>query len=184
MAKTKKVTVEKSEDDIPFGKDLSGNSPDESDEEDDGMQSEAPEGFVRRNANDSAGWVAKVKGNVVYGALLGRFTRSDGGMVADDGSGTTVRHFYQVKLLQPCKLSVKEEDRDANDESTFTRTAKKGDVVNLDENKGVEGLADAVKEGGFQFCWVKYLGKIPQAKNRGRKFWNIDCRTQKRNAPL
>lgn len=177
----KKKTSEKSTGGIEgTGPGMDEPMPDDS-EEDDDFQSTPPEGFTRRNANDSAGWVAKVKGNIVYGMLLGRFTRSDGGMVADDGSGATVRHFYQVKLLQTCKLSIKEEDRT---EDGQTRDAKKGDVVNLDENKGIEGLQEAIKEGGYTVVWVLYKGKISQQKNRGRKFWDIDCRTQKRNAPF
>src|SRR5882672_7820033 len=154
MAKGKKATQQKSapesfEEGIP--------DPDETKEgaadgvnEDDDFVAAPPEGMIRRNANDAAGWVAKEKGNVVYGALLGRFTRSD---VNEEGK---VGHFYQVKLLQPCKVALPVDDR-TDDEQT--KMAKRGDVVNLDENKGVEGLAEAIKEGGYQFCWVKYVAK-------------------------
>lgn len=178
MAARKKAAQQKAPESFEDGiQDPEENEPNgaEGPDDDEDFLEAPPEGFVRRNANDATGWVAKEKGNVVYGMLLGRFARSEAN---EEGK---VQHFYQVKVLQPCKVALPVDDRTADEQ---TRMVKRGEVVNLDENKGVEGLAEALKEGGHQFCWVKYIGKKAQQKNRSRKFWEIECHTQKRNAPF
>lgn len=141
----------------------------------DDFASGPPSGMVRRNANDASGWVAKIKGAVVYGQLLGRFSRSD---VDEQGNK---RYFYQIKLGQPCEIAL---PQDEQTDDAKTKTAKKGDVVNLDENKGLEGLKEAIEEGGIQVAWVKFKGKKRQQKDRRKTFWDIDAYTQKRNAPF
>jgi hypothetical protein len=142
---------------------------------DDDLLNEPPIGMVRRNANDAVGWVAKVKGHVVYGELMGRFSRAD-----LDEAGK-VRYFYQLRLLRPCKVAL---PSDEQTDDVKEKDAKKGDIVNLDENKGLEGLKDALAEGGTQVAWVKFKGKKRQQKDRRKTFWDIDAFTQKRAAPF
>ena len=138
-----------------------------------------PAGMVRRNASDAVGWVAKFKGHRVYGVLLGRFQRASQDL--DDEGNPKVRYFYQIKLVKSCKVALSQDDQTEDEK---TKDAKRGDVVNLDENKALEGLNDALKEGPTQFAWVLFKGLKRQTGNRSRKYWDIDCFTEKKRSPF
>lgn len=130
----------------------------------------APSGFRRRVSVSDAPWVAQEAGNIVYGRLLNRY----------EMQGQTPRRWYfQIELHAPCKVKIGKGD-DAE-----IVTAKKGDVVNLNENHKLVGMREVeipeILAGAVYDIWAKYENKI---KISGSKtMWNIDLQTKQLKPP-
>lgn len=75
---------------------------------------------------------------------------------------------YELVLTAACD-AVKYTG-DGDDRESIEVTAEVGDIVLLDDNKGVESL----KENIGHEVWVKYVEKIPL--DNGGNFWRVKCR--------
>lgn len=131
---------------------------------------QAPSGFRRRVSVSDAPWVAQEAGNVVYGRLLNRY----------EMQGQTPRRWYlQIELHAPCKVRIGKGD-DAE-----IAEAKKGDVVNLNENHKLSSLRDVeipeILAGASYDLWAKYENKIKISG--GKTMWNVDLQTKQLKPP-
>lgn len=116
-----------------------------------------PAGFdinVSRSKGD--GWMVKEKGNTTMGRLLGRFEF--------EGDDNKVRAFYQVKTHMETKCIVGTGD-DAEE-----KNLPAGSVVNIDESKALEDLANRSVDGGVYDVWLQY-GEKEKGKRGRSGFW-------------
>jgi hypothetical protein len=120
--------------------------------------SDIPSGFdISAGRVMGDGWAKKEKGNIICGRLLGRHAMEDD------------RAFYQVELSYPCKAFQGKGD------DTQEVTLQKGDVVNIDESKAVQGMRKYIQfmdHGGVYDVWIKYGEK--QKLDGGNTFWPIE----------
>ncbi len=127
---------------------------------------QAPEGFdINIGRERGEGWVHKEKGNTVQGELLGRFSFKD-------GRTGKQRSYNQIKLHEPCKISVTVEEGD--EEITSVTEAKPGSLVNVDESAAltdVSKLIDGIERGGKALVWFQYKEK--ESIGGGQSFWPV-----------
>jgi hypothetical protein len=137
---------------------------DNTDSENPGTQRPAlPAGLTKRTAFKASGWVAKEPGTIVYGLIVGRFSRVD----------KKDQHYYQIRLYRPCKVIIDKEEVEAN----------KGDIINVDENAQLTALKEGMDEGDT-VAYVEYIEQRPQKRDPAKTFWEIEVYTGTEELPF
>lgn len=117
----------------------------------------APDGFapVTPQRDENSGWLKAEAGLIVRGELMGRFRRQGG-----EGG-----HYFQIRLAEPVLASVRMENGEYS-----PQTLPVGGLLNLDEKKALEDLAELTVDGSRWEIWLRIEPK-QQVKGTARTFW-------------
>lgn len=122
-------------------------------------------------ANPEAGDKEAVKGNgkAFAGALLSRqeieVDDSESGETKADG--TKVRFFYLLRLVGPCPVSYKDENKD-----TIEEEAQPGEIVAIGERHHLRPLRELCDDGGLYVLVIKPHSRVKIGANR--TMWTFD----------
>ena len=95
----------------------------------------------------------------------------------DTERGTRVRYFYSLKLLSPCPVSYKNEDK-----IDIKEQAKIGDIVSIGERHALKGWRDQCEGGGSYAVVVRPHSRI--RIGGGRTMWTFDLWTKTLRPPM
>ena len=117
-----------------------------------------PEGFTSVIAERANNWFKPEISGPVIGTLKGRFHMT--------GNKGKVRYYYQVELHKPCVAMTTEDD------NPVEVTLEPGDLINVDERKDLEGLAQAAADSTKEY--VVFIQAIEKIKlDSGNTFWRF-----------
>ncbi len=142
--------------------------------------SNLPKGFDTRVGRAKGdGWLKKVPGVVIIGRLQGRYEMK--GQQNDDGS---YRVFYQVQLQagsgvfgkdgKPASTTVPASAKNPETDEKMEVELSEGQVVNIDEHKALEDLADYCGNGGIYDVYIRYVSQDPIPGKGKKTFWQVD----------
>jgi len=122
-----------------------------------------------------------VKGNgrAFAGALLSRqeieVDDDESGEVKSDG--TKVRYFYLLRLLAPCPVTYKDENKD-----TIEEDAQPGEIVAIGERHHLKPLRELCEDGGLYVLIIKPHSRIKISATR--TMWTFDVAKKTVRAPV
>lgn len=115
------------------------------------------------------GDVVKGNGKAFGGALLSRqeiaVDEEESGEVKADG--TKVRYFYLLRLVAPCPVSYKDEDKE-----TIQEEARPGEIVAIGERHHLKGLRDLCDDGGLYVIVIRPHSRVRIGAKR--TMWTFD----------
>ncbi len=131
-------------------------------------------------ANPNAGDKEAVAGNgqAFAGVLLSRqeipVGEKDSGEVKADGS--KVRFYYLLRLISPCPVAYKDENKDAVEE-----IAQPGDIVAIGERNKLMPMRELCEDGGIYAIVIKPHSRIKIGG--GHTMWTFDLVKKTLRAP-
>jgi len=108
------------------------------------------------------------EGETLQGELVGRFRRP--------GNAVKIQFYYQIKLTKPCE-ALRNTAPVGEDAIMEEVKCGKGEVVNVDERKGIEDFADLLKDEGVRYeVFIRAVKK--EKLQGGNTFWRMQtgCR--------
>ncbi len=121
------------------------------------------------NPNASDKEPVKGNGNAFAGALLSReeipVKDTDSGELKADG--TKVRFYYTLRLVSPCPVSYKDENKDDVEE-----IALPGEVVAIGERHHLRPLRALCEDGGYYIMVIKPHSRVKISKTQ--TMWTFD----------
>ena len=120
---------------------------------------------------------AAVKGNgkAFAGALLSRQEIED--KPDKDTGEVKIRYFYLLRLVAPCPVSYKDENKDEVKE-----VAQAGEIVAIGERHGLKPLADLCNDGGLYIIAIKPHSRVKIGG--GQTMWTFDVVKKTLRAPV
>lgn len=123
-----------------------------------------PDGFTSVIAERANNWYKPELSGVVQGVLKGRFHMT--------GAKGKVRYYYQVALTKPCVAMTTEDD------NPVEVSLEPGDLINVDERKDLEGLAQAAADSSSEYLvFIQAIEKIKL--DSGNTFWRFAAGVKK-----
>jgi hypothetical protein len=133
------------------------NNEDVSNDQDEAVAMNMPDGFTPLNVSGQQNWVDKGPGVVVRGILKGRFKRNK------IGKNKKETFFYQIKLTIDNVPAIFDKEEVSLD---------KGELVCVDETKALEGLEKLAEDTESVYeVFIKYIEKVPNQNDPGTSFW-------------
>lgn len=117
------------------------------------------------NPNAAQNEAVQGNGRAFAGALLSR--QEIEGPVDKETGEVKIRYFYLLRLVAPCPVSYKDENKDEINEE-----AQPGEIVAIGERHGLKPLADLCTDGGLYVVVIKPHSRVKIGG--GHTMWTFD----------
>lgn len=121
----------------------------------------------QENPNAAQNQGVKGTGKAFAGVLLARQEIPDDENGEPNADGVNVRHFYTIKLLAECPVTVKNEDG-----STLEEVAQPGDIIAVGERHALRAMKEMTEDGGAYIVVIRPHSRIKIGG--GRTMWTFD----------
>lgn len=117
--------------------------------------------------NAATNVAVKANGKYFKAALLSRQEMTDENSAEENADGVRVRYFYNVRLLTPCPVTVKDENGQSKEEM-----AQPGEIISVGERHALKALKEMAEDGGQYVVVIRPHSRIKIGG--GHTMWTFD----------